>query len=144
MTGNAEHAVLCRSMLILLSPMNMGKWLTNWIAEEYLFVYKLHVSQTSSSFSHCHLHPSIHDLQIACSQLVEKEFNHLYPGEVEAIHLVYDCDDLDKLVTEYDKLKGKALDLIDAYATKMRRGKKIKRKTVGPMPSPLKLPKHLH
>lgn len=66
-----------------------------------------------------------------CSQLVENEFNHLYPGEVKAVHMVYNCDDLDKLVTEYDKLKGQALDLIDTYATKMHRGKKVKRKKVG-------------
>ena len=44
--------------------------------------------------------------------------------------MVYNCDDLDKLVSEYDKLKGQALDLIDTYATKMHRGKKLKRKQV--------------
>ena len=65
-----------------------------------------------------------------CEQFVEAVYSHLYPGEVEAVHMVYDCPQLDKLVQEYDKLKGKALDLIDTYATKMRRGKKIKRKNV--------------
>lgn len=41
-----------------------------------------------------------------CAQIVELEFQHLYPGEVKAIHLVYDCDDLDDLVSEYDKVNS--------------------------------------
>ncbi|KAK9809699.1 hypothetical protein WJX73_006828 [Symbiochloris irregularis] len=66
---------------------------------------------------------------VPAEKVVEEEFVHLYPGEIKAIHMVYDADDLDDLVSEYDKLKGKALDLIDTYATKMRKGKKVKRKT---------------
>ena len=80
------------------------------------------------------------DSSVRVCQLVETEFNKLYPGDVEAVHMVYDCSELDKLVKEYDTLKGKALDLIDTYTTKMRRGKKFKRKTVGAAPPPFKKP----
>ena len=65
--------------------------------------------------------------------MVEREFSELYTGELAAVHMVYMCPDLDKLVAEYDKLNNSLLDLLDGYTAKKRRGKPIKRKTVLPL-----------
>ena len=63
-------------------------------------------------------------------QLVEREFNELYAGQVAAVHTVFLCPELDKLVSEYDKLSNGLLDLLDGYTSMKRRGKPMKRKTV--------------
>lgn len=63
-------------------------------------------------------------------QVVELEYDELFGGEVEAVHVVYDMADLNKLCNEYTKLKGKLADLVDDYTSKKRRHKKIKPQTV--------------
>lgn len=69
----------------------------------------------------------------AMLQVVELEYDELFGGEVEAVHVVYDMADLNKLCKEYTKLKDKLADLIDDYTSKKRRHKKIK---------PQKVPSH--
>ena len=61
---------------------------------------------------------------------MEREYRELYPGDLAAVHMVYLCPDLDKLVQEYDKLNDSLLDLLDGYTSMKRRGKPMKRKTV--------------
>ena len=64
-------------------------------------------------------------------QVVQREYDELFGGEVEAVHVVQDMADLNKLCKEYEKLKGKLADLIDDYTSKKRRHKKIKPQKVG-------------
>ena len=59
-------------------------------------------------------------------QVVQREYDEIFEGEVEAVHVVQDMADLNKLCKEYEKLKGKLADLIDDYTSKKRRHKKIK------------------
>lgn len=66
------------------------------------------------------------DTVVAMLQVVELEYDELFGGEVEAVHVVYDMADLNKLCKEYTKLKDKLADLIDDYTSKKRRHKKIK------------------
>ena len=69
---------------------------------------------------------------VAMLQVVELEYDELFGGEVEAVHVVYDMADLNKLCKEYTKLKDKLADLIDDYTSKKRRHKKIKPQKVPP------------
>ena len=64
----------------------------------------------------------------ACEQIVEREYAELFPGEVEAVHVVHDTAAINSAVKEYGKLKGKLEDLLDDYVSKKRRHMKIKRK----------------
>jgi len=63
-------------------------------------------------------------------QVVELEYDELFGGEVEAVHVVYDMADLNTLCSEYTKLKGKLADLVDDCTSKKRRHKKIKTQKV--------------
>lgn len=63
-------------------------------------------------------------------QMVEQEYAELFPGEVEAVHVVYDLAALNGLCKEYDTLKRNLEDLVDDYTSKKRRHKPIKRKQV--------------
>ncbi|KAK9804434.1 hypothetical protein WJX72_012500 [[Myrmecia] bisecta] len=64
-------------------------------------------------------------------ELVEKEYNELYPGEVEAVHVVYDTSSLEALDKEYHNEMRALTDLLDEYTSMVRRGKEVKkRKTV--------------
>jgi Cytosolic domain of 10TM putative phosphate transporter len=65
---------------------------------------------------------------VCAEQVVKEEFDELYPGEVEAVHLVRNTRDLDPKVAEYKKLSEELTDLIDDYTSKRRRHKQIKRK----------------
>ena len=90
---------------------------------------------------------SLHDIasrrRMACSapvcdqtkdavllQLVRNEYDELFTGEVEAVHLVYNTNSLDPLVKEYDGMIRDLEDLIDDYASQLSRGKDVKRKDV--------------
>ena len=44
---------------------------------------------------------------------------------------MHDTTDLDKLVREYDKLKGLLTDYVDDLVSQKRRGKTLKEKQVG-------------
>ncbi len=61
-------------------------------------------------------------------QMVEQEYQELFPGEIEAVHVCYDLADLNGLCGEYEKLKRNLEDLVDDYTSKKRRHKPIKRK----------------
>jgi hypothetical protein len=66
-------------------------------------------------------------------QVVEQEFDELFPGQVVAVQPVYDVRELEPLDKEYDKLSRKLWDLVGDYSHKLRDDKKIKkRKQVGP------------
>ena len=66
------------------------------------------------------------------AQMVEREMNTLFPGDVQSVHVVYDTAKLDSLVEEYEKIHSNLTDLLDDYTSKKRRHKKFKRKTVRP------------
>ena len=51
---------------------------------------------------------------------MEREYAELFPGEVEAVHVVHDTAPMNSLVKEYAKLKGKLEDLVDDYTSKKR------------------------
>ena len=63
-------------------------------------------------------------------QIVEREYEELYPGQVAAVHLVYDNRPLRKMQAEYGSTVQKLLDLVDKYTSQRSRGKPVKRKTV--------------
>jgi hypothetical protein len=63
-------------------------------------------------------------------QLVAREYEELYPGEVDEVHLVRNTRELDPKVAEYEKLEQNLTDLLDDYTSKRRRHKTIKRKKV--------------
>jgi hypothetical protein len=67
-------------------------------------------------------------------QMVEQEYEELFPREVEAVHVCYDLADLNGFVKEYEKLKKNLEDLVDDYTSKKRRHKSIKRKKVTSFP----------
>lgn len=67
-------------------------------------------------------------------QLVESEYEELYPGEVAAVHLVHDNRPLRKMQGEYHAVLQSLLDLIDRYASRRARQKPVKRKTVRMLP----------
>ena len=67
---------------------------------------------------------------MCCVQLVEGEYNELYPGDVAAVHLVHDNRPLRKMQGEYHSTQQSLLDLIDRYASRRARQKSVKRKTV--------------
>lgn len=67
-------------------------------------------------------------------QMVEQEYEELFPREVEAVHVCYDLADLNGFVKEYEKLKKNLEDLVDDYTSKKRRHKSIKRKKVTSLP----------
>ena len=66
--------------------------------------------------------------------MVRDEYNDLFEGDVNAIHVVYQSKDLDPLVDEYNGLVRSLEDLIDDYASKMQRDKTVKRQTVSFQP----------
>ena len=80
------------------------------------------------------LHDAASRSRIPPVQVVQREYDELFGGEVEAVHVVQDMADLNKLCKEYEKLKGKLADLIDDYTSKKRRHKKIKPQKVGEVP----------
>ncbi|KAK9902019.1 hypothetical protein WJX75_001351 [Coccomyxa subellipsoidea] len=65
---------------------------------------------------------------LTVQQMVEQEYEELFPREVEAVHVCYDLADLNGFVKEYEKLKKNLEDLVDDYTSKKRRHKSIKRK----------------
>lgn len=62
--------------------------------------------------------------------MVTAEYEELYPGDVEAVHIVYKTGPLDPLVQEYASSVRDLEDLIDDYASQKARGKTVKRQEV--------------
>eukprot|EP00891_Asterochloris_glomerata_P001750 jgi/Astpho2/1750/Aster-04171 len=63
-------------------------------------------------------------------EVVQQEFEALFPGEVEQVRLVKDTTTLDSLVGEYTKVKRQLEDLVDEYQGRRKRLLKVKRRTV--------------
>jgi len=61
-------------------------------------------------------------------QVVQEEYEQLFPGQVVSVQPVYDTTELEPLDTEYDKLSQKLWDLIGDYSNKLRHDKKIKKR----------------
>ena len=66
-------------------------------------------------------------------QMVEREYQELFENQVQVVHPVYKPQDMTALCKEYEGLRKRLIDQVDQYEVKMRKGKKIKRKTVGPV-----------
>ena len=56
-------------------------------------------------------------------QMVEQQFQHLFPGKVLRVHMAHDTRELDSLVREYWKLRRRLLDLLDDYSNKRKHGR---------------------
>ena len=67
---------------------------------------------------------------LPCCQVVQQEFEALFPREVEHVRLVKDTTALDSLVVEYTKVKRQLEDLVDEYQGRRKRLLKVKRRTV--------------
>ena len=63
-------------------------------------------------------------------QMVANEYEELFPGDVDSVHVVCKTASLDPVVSEYDANLRNLEDLLDDYASQAARGKEIKRKEV--------------
>ena len=63
-------------------------------------------------------------------QFVEQQFNAVFDGQVEEVHVCYNTRELDKLVNEYNSTLIKLQDQIDEYIRLDKLRKKIKRQKV--------------
>ncbi len=66
-------------------------------------------------------------LKACCLQFVEEEFNAVFDGQVQEVHVCYNTRELDKLVSEYNGTLIKLQDQIDEYIRLDKLRKKIKR-----------------
>lgn len=60
------------------------------------------------------------------AQMVQQQFELLFPGKVLRIHMGHDTREIDTLVREYWSLRRKLMDLLDEYSAKRRRQQPIK------------------
>jgi hypothetical protein len=67
---------------------------------------------------------------VSSHQLVEAEFEELYPGQVDNVTNVYNTATLDGSFAKYNAVRDNLTDLLDDYTSKSRRGKTIVRKQV--------------
>ena len=65
-------------------------------------------------------------------QMVEQQFQHLFPGKVLRVHMAHDTREIDSLVSEYWKLRRRLLDLLDDYSNKRKHGRPVKPAQVRP------------
>ena len=63
-------------------------------------------------------------------QYVEQQFNAVFDGQVEEVHVCYNTRELDKLVSEYNSTLTKLQDQIDEYIRFDKLRKKPKRQKV--------------
>ena len=63
-------------------------------------------------------------------QMVEEEYEDLFPGQVLAVETVHDTTHLESLTATYSSTSLQLWDLISEYSNKKREGKKIKRSQV--------------
>ncbi len=59
-------------------------------------------------------------------QMVEQQFQHLFPDKVLRVHMAHDTREIDSLVSEYWKLRRRLLDLLDDYSNKRKHGRHVK------------------
>ena len=61
-------------------------------------------------------------------EMVNSEFEELYPGKVEETQIAYDAKALTKHYNDFEKTKGKLETVLDKYQMKMERHKKLKKR----------------
>lgn len=61
-------------------------------------------------------------------EMVNHEFEELYPGKVEHTQIAYDAKALTKHYNDFVKTKGKLETVLDKYQMKMERHKKLKKR----------------
>ena len=61
-------------------------------------------------------------------QMVERQFENIFPGRVARVRLAVDTRSIDGLIREYWKTRQKALDLLDEYESLRQRRRSVKRR----------------
>lgn len=61
-------------------------------------------------------------------EMVNSEFEELYPGKVQNTQIAYDAKALTKHHNDFVKTKGKLETVLDKYQMKMERHKKLKKR----------------
>jgi hypothetical protein len=69
-------------------------------------------------------------------EVVQTEFDELYPGQVDFVTPVYNTDKLDATYAKYNAIHGALTDLLDDYTSKANRGKPVKRRMVRAIQKP--------
>ena len=59
-------------------------------------------------------------------QMVERQFESLFPGKVLRVHMAHDTREIDSLVSEYWRLRRKLLDQLDDYSEQRKRLQPVK------------------
>ena len=54
-------------------------------------------------------------------QMVQRQFQSLFPGRVLRVHMAHDTREIDSLVSEYWRLRRKLLDQLDEYREHRKR-----------------------
>ena len=60
------------------------------------------------------------------AQMVQQQFESLFPGRVLRVHMAHDTREIDSLVSEYWRLRRKLLDQLDEYSEHRRRQRPVK------------------
>eukprot|EP00884_Botryococcus_braunii_P018963 jgi/Botrbrau1/5750/Bobra.0134s0023.2 len=61
-------------------------------------------------------------------EVVQTEFEELYPGQLDFVTPVYNTDKVDGTYAKYNAIHGALTDLLDDYESKANRGKPLKRR----------------
>lgn len=68
--------------------------------------------------------------------MVAIQFDEVFPGQVDGIHVAYHTPKLANLAKEFQKTRQKLEDTLDLYVSQRRRGRAIKKRiTVRHKPS---------
>lgn len=68
------------------------------------------------------------DSGMGAEEMVNSEFEELYPGKVQNTQIAYDAKALTKHYDDFVKTKGKLETVLDKYQMKMERHKKLKKR----------------
>ena len=72
-------------------------------------------------------------------QMVERQFEGVFPGRVLRVRLGVDTRSIDSLIREYWRTRQKAVDLLDEYKSLRQRKRSVKRRKVPAMAAVLPL-----
>lgn len=68
---------------------------------------------------------------MACwGQMVAREFEEVFPGQVEGIHVAYNTPRLASLAKEFQKTRQKLEDTLDLYLSQRQRGRVIRKRSM--------------
>lgn len=67
---------------------------------------------------------AVHGMHVV--QMVERQFESLFPGKVLRVHMAHDVREIDSLVSEYWRLRRKLLDQLDDYSEQRKRLQPVK------------------